>query len=171
MVDADAGGEVVSPTGLMQLRLAFDYQLEPGGDTEVTFFFFVDRDRSYKPEELTLLLGQSAGILEQEHRLVVTQEKHVGYRTGDERLNRFTANQLLHLSSLEATAASAFEGGLDAVALPALVEAYDRVGEVDTASGLLRSLSLIHISEPTRLGMISYAVFCLKKKKKKKNKA
>src|SRR5450759_5832452 len=31
-------------------------------------------------------------------------------------------------------------------------------------------LSLIHISEPTRLGMISYAVFCLKKKKKTKNK-
>src|SRR5450756_1528157 len=26
-----------------------------------------------------------------------------------------------------------------------------------------RGLSLIHISEPTRLGMISYAVFCLKK--------
>src|SRR5450756_1246641 len=31
----------------------------------------------------------------------------------------------------------------------------------------LATLSLIHISEPTRLGMISYAVFCLKKKKKK----
>src|SRR5450759_5896894 len=31
-------------------------------------------------------------------------------------------------------------------------------------------LSLIHISEPTRLGMISYAVFCLKKKKKKEEK-
>ena len=29
-------------------------------------------------------------------------------------------------------------------------------------------LSLIHISEPTRLGMISYAVFCLKKKKRKR---
>ena len=28
-------------------------------------------------------------------------------------------------------------------------------------------LSLIHISEPTRLGMTSYAVFCLKKKKTK----
>src|SRR5659263_789233 len=28
----------------------------------------------------------------------------------------------------------------------------------------LFNLSLIHISEPTRLGMISYAVFCLKKK-------
>src|SRR5665648_532470 len=31
-------------------------------------------------------------------------------------------------------------------------------------------LSLIHISEPTRLGMISYAVFCLKKKKNKRKK-
>ena len=30
---------------------------------------------------------------------------------------------------------------------------------------LRMNLSLIHISEPTRLGMISYAVFCLKKKK------
>eukprot|EP00658_Telonema_sp_P-2_P009561 TRINITY_DN1356_c0_g1_i11.p2 TRINITY_DN1356_c0_g1~~TRINITY_DN1356_c0_g1_i11.p2 ORF type:complete len:177 (-),score=38.23 TRINITY_DN1356_c0_g1_i11:53-583(-) len=30
-----------------------------------------------------------------------------------------------------------------------------------------RDLSLIHISEPTRLLSISYAVFCLKKKKKK----
>ena len=29
--------------------------------------------------------------------------------------------------------------------------------------GLQLGLSLIHISEPTRLGMISYAVFCLKK--------
>src|SRR5450756_1934374 len=35
----------------------------------------------------------------------------------------------------------------------------------DTGSIYLH-LSLIHISEPTRLGMISYAVFCLKKKKK-----
>src|SRR5450756_1556674 len=32
----------------------------------------------------------------------------------------------------------------------------------DTAKA--KELSLIHISEPTRLGMISYAVFCLKKK-------
>src|SRR5450756_2257729 len=32
-------------------------------------------------------------------------------------------------------------------------------------------LSLIHISEPTRLGMISYAVFCLKKKKKNTQKS
>src|SRR5665213_3829467 len=31
-------------------------------------------------------------------------------------------------------------------------------------------LSLIHISEPTRQAEISYAVFCLKKKKKNRNK-
>src|SRR5450759_5847216 len=36
--------------------------------------------------------------------------------------------------------------------------------DLGTANTLV--LSLIHISEPTRLGMISYAVFCLKKKKK-----
>src|SRR5678815_396793 len=35
--------------------------------------------------------------------------------------------------------------------------------------GIVKVLSLIHISEPTRLLSISYAVFCLKKKKKKKD--
>ena len=33
-----------------------------------------------------------------------------------------------------------------------------------------QQLSLIHISEPTRLRRISYAVFCLKKKKEQKEK-
>src|SRR5450756_2742767 len=42
-----------------------------------------------------------------------------------------------------------------------------RVSEAEMWYTVVR-LSLIHISEPTRLGMISYAVFCLKKKKKKK---
>src|SRR5450756_329031 len=36
-----------------------------------------------------------------------------------------------------------------------------RIFEQGLPTGTL--LSLIHISEPTRLGMISYAVFCLKK--------
>src|SRR5450756_487469 len=34
--------------------------------------------------------------------------------------------------------------------------------ELDRVKSTLTHLSLIHISEPTRLGMISYAVFCLK---------
>src|SRR5450759_1148030 len=36
-------------------------------------------------------------------------------------------------------------------------------GKTSAVLGTVRQLSLIHISEPTRLGMISYAVFCLKK--------
>src|SRR5665648_265505 len=39
--------------------------------------------------------------------------------------------------------------------------------KLETSDEVVPYLSLIHISEPTRLGMISYAVFCLKKKKKK----
>eukprot|EP00658_Telonema_sp_P-2_P062090 TRINITY_DN50749_c0_g1_i1.p1 TRINITY_DN50749_c0_g1~~TRINITY_DN50749_c0_g1_i1.p1 ORF type:complete len:106 (+),score=19.64 TRINITY_DN50749_c0_g1_i1:389-706(+) len=39
---------------------------------------------------------------------------------------------------------------------------------LDTNSPALLPLSLIHISEPTRLLSISYAVFCLKKKKRVK---
>src|SRR5450756_3134090 len=39
------------------------------------------------------------------------------------------------------------------------------VGPSGCGKSTLLKLSLIHISEPTRLGMISYAVFCLKKKK------
>src|SRR5450759_5613740 len=41
----------------------------------------------------------------------------------------------------------------------------DMIG-TNPLSRIILWLSLIHISEPTRLGMISYAVFCLKKKKK-----
>src|SRR5678815_6029286 len=43
----------------------------------------------------------------------------------------------------------------------------DEVQDVYRLQGV-KILSLIHISEPTRLLSISYAVFCLKKKKKKK---
>ena len=50
-----------------------------------------------------------------------------------------------------------------------LQKGYTFRSETDTeVVAQLLDLSLIHISEPTRLGMISYAVFCLKKKKKKK---
>src|SRR5450756_855041 len=38
-------------------------------------------------------------------------------------------------------------------------------GDKEAGPAAAYELSLIHISEPTRLGMISYAVFCLKKKK------
>src|SRR5450756_3058873 len=48
-------------------------------------------------------------------------------------------------------------------------EEFDYAEEFKTLdlAAVKQDLSLIHISEPTRLGMISYAVFCLKKKKQK----
>src|SRR5450756_2755286 len=42
-------------------------------------------------------------------------------------------------------------------------------GDLEVVHRPVPLLSLIHISEPTRLGMISYAVFCLKKKKIREN--
>ena len=44
-----------------------------------------------------------------------------------------------------------------------LYEEYDRLLAIAKKYDMVLSLSLIHISEPTRLLSISYAVFCLKK--------
>src|SRR5450756_2755050 len=57
--------------------------------------------------------------------------------------------------------------GLSGMDLPMHRETLD-AALTTTFPGLIFDLSLIHISEPTRLGMISYAVFCLKKKKREK---
>ena len=47
---------------------------------------------------------------------------------------------------------------------------YAHIGDIIVAviKEAVPNLSLIHISEPTRQAEISYAVFCLKKKKNKK---
>src|SRR5428012_15442 len=47
-----------------------------------------------------------------------------------------------------------------------MVNAASSASQAEEAAAAIQSLSLIHISEPTRLGMISYAVFCLKKKRR-----
>ena len=48
------------------------------------------------------------------------------------------------------------------------IEYFEEVESTNSeALRLALELSLIHISEPTRLLSISYAVFCLKKKKQK----
>src|SRR5678816_252081 len=54
-----------------------------------------------------------------------------------------------------------------AVYLHDLARTHDGFCEVHGRDAVLR-VSLIHISEPTRLLSISYAVFCLKKKKKER---
>src|SRR5680860_1690441 len=52
---------------------------------------------------------------------------------------------------------------------PALLVAHFAVPLAGAVLVAINTLSLIHISEPTRRTPISYAVFCLKKKKRKKN--
>src|SRR5665648_1238942 len=54
--------------------------------------------------------------------------------------------------------------------LPEHSDCHDPPQHPGAVHGTELILSLIHISEPTRLGMISYAVFCLKKKKKQTHK-
>ena len=49
-----------------------------------------------------------------------------------------------------------------------LIDAFRSKGLYVGSVVVTQYLSLIHISEPTRQAEISYAVFCLKKKKKKK---
>src|SRR5450756_2969857 len=51
-----------------------------------------------------------------------------------------------------------------------IIDVQRELFEKTTPTYEAEKLSLIHISEPTRLGMISYAVFCLKKKKNKNEK-
>src|SRR5665648_1134348 len=65
---------------------------------------------------------------------------------------KFTADNFLSISELNHYRAKHIESFL--------------TRQIGKLSGL--ELSLIHISEPTRLAMISYDVFCLKKKKKTK---
>src|SRR5665647_1928240 len=64
-------------------------------------------------------------------------------------------------------------GGVELVTEPLLgqapgqLNADDPLAHAEHLSVVAQDLSLIHISEPTRRTPISYAVFCLKKKKKK----
>src|SRR5450759_5168450 len=74
-------------------------------------------------------------------------------------------NFILDTLASQCVKATYFLVGQMAHAYPSVVRRiYNEGHTIGTHS---QDLSLIHISEPTRLGMISYAVFCLKKKKKK----
>ena len=70
---------------------------------------------------------------------------------------------------LRSAGASYLAGADDIYVSPSQIRRFNlRTG--DAIAGKIRppkDLSLIHISEPTRLLSISYAVFCLKKKKRK----
>ena len=97
-----------------------------------------------------------------------------GTQHGDERVEVFLMDKLLQLAGLPVG-----EGGVDHIM--GLIGVGTKAGCVGSAAHQLAhdeitdgifvvtddedGLSLIHISEPTRRTPISYAVFCLKKKK------
>src|SRR5450756_2827568 len=86
-----------------------------------------------------------------------------------ERLSTMLLREPEDREQLVALLHSAYERNLlDADAL-SMMEGVMQVSERQVREIMIpraqMDLSLIHISEPTRLGMISYAVFCLKKKK------
>eukprot|EP00658_Telonema_sp_P-2_P071078 TRINITY_DN6039_c0_g1_i3.p1 TRINITY_DN6039_c0_g1~~TRINITY_DN6039_c0_g1_i3.p1 ORF type:complete len:290 (+),score=76.72 TRINITY_DN6039_c0_g1_i3:69-938(+) len=76
------------------------------------------------------------------------------------------------VGTAEGAASASKSAGAEVAERPASVGTADLVGTATAVAGGAdlgtTTLSLIHISEPTRLLSISYAVFCLKKKKKKK---
>src|SRR5665648_595682 len=92
-------------------------------------------------------------------------EKNRTYRRfyQDVEVSRETLRGLIDLARLSSTG-----GNLQSLkyVLSQTLETNKKIFKTLKWAGYL--LSLIHISEPTRLGMISYAVFCLKKKKKTK---
>src|SRR5659263_730218 len=74
------------------------------------------------------------------------------------------------LSWLASVAADSLVNVPEIMASPLAIGLLTEGAETTRPSRTIANLSLIHISEPTRLGMISYAVFCLKKKKNKNKK-
>ena len=67
-----------------------------------------------------------------------------------------------HLPSVDSEAD--INGFISEIAVPE--NSSNPLSEATSQAEDILELSLIHISEPTRLRRISYAVFCLKKKKK-----
>src|SRR5450756_2707284 len=108
-----------------------------------------------------------------ERRHAPVRQAHPGPGTGSGCVWCAVPGRLLHVAGLlDAAAGLARRPALRVDAVPSRLGSRGRCGGRHHA-GLpwrlraVHGLSLIHISEPTRLGMISYAVFCLKKKNNK----
>src|SRR5680860_1705185 len=107
--------------------------------------------------------GEQAGCIGRQAALIADYPQHVPGLTIDRQCG--SSQQAVHF-----TAQAILAGDMEVV-VAAGVENMSRVPMGSNFKGMEPSLeltlSLIHISEPTRRTPISYAVFCLKKKKKK----
>eukprot|EP00831_Metopus_contortus_P028371 TRINITY_DN23595_c0_g1_i1.p2 TRINITY_DN23595_c0_g1~~TRINITY_DN23595_c0_g1_i1.p2 ORF type:complete len:215 (-),score=51.70 TRINITY_DN23595_c0_g1_i1:9-653(-) len=108
-------------------------------------------------KDLLKLLGKESTSLERG-----AEEKDIVY-TALEEIMAYSVREVFDLS--EKMKVSMRVAGY-VIAITKIANCYEETG-FDVQPSVL--LSLIHISEPTRPLYISYAVFCLKKKKKKQN--
>ncbi len=142
--------------------------LELGGDNwaakdgNLLGYAVGDSSGKYVPREFTFTRGSNLaatrvsanGLIEKGRENLLLQS------------NQFdtTWNNNLGASGTIVNNQSGYDGSNDAWLLTKDATTFARVQQtLDTPI----SLSLIHLSEPTRLRRISYAVFCLKKKKTK----
>ena len=88
-----------------------------------------------------------------------------GYISGQELCNRFGVSRTAVWKAINQLKEAGYEIEAQQNKGYKLMAAPDLMTEAEIKSLML---SLIHISEPTRQAEISYAVFCLKKKKERK---
>ena len=116
-------------------------------------------------ELFVFLAGWSLGLLVGSRKEEMTAARLV-VRLGGRALQIYAAQILIGSIALAMLAAAAY-----AFDNPLLLEWHNAAivfqDPAHAQIGLVLLLSLIHISEPTRQAEISYAVFCLKKKKTK----
>ena len=121
--------------------------------------------------EVTMVLDNSSQLVEERGAEVAITRRLFKSGEGEylidgEKVRLKDVRDMLFDTGLGSRGYSVLEQGkIDAVLS---ANPQDRRSIFEEAAGISRyrqRLSLIHISEPTRLGMISYAVFCLKKKK------
>ena len=131
-------------------------------------------------EQSNRLLAERSAALQQLAESVEARERSSARRAEvlqieQERLEELRSQQNLRQAELEKREASVQQRSLELgerfkklesarEKLAQIVKGFNETVQFNTA---LHALSLIHISEPTRQAEISYAVFCLKKKKNK----
>eukprot|EP00658_Telonema_sp_P-2_P045132 TRINITY_DN3304_c0_g1_i2.p1 TRINITY_DN3304_c0_g1~~TRINITY_DN3304_c0_g1_i2.p1 ORF type:complete len:580 (-),score=186.51 TRINITY_DN3304_c0_g1_i2:100-1839(-) len=138
------------------------FRLAPGAGSTLVQLIAPGSDTPQPEFPLMFAPGPSGGLAV---RKFSTQDLHE-----DPLLEGKCAVELLEQLGDGEVVASTFVALLQAL-FDRMAEAYhmqddEEMEEEELCAGWAQYLSLIHISEPTRLLSISYAVFCLKKKKK-----
>eukprot|EP00658_Telonema_sp_P-2_P056704 TRINITY_DN45141_c0_g1_i2.p1 TRINITY_DN45141_c0_g1~~TRINITY_DN45141_c0_g1_i2.p1 ORF type:complete len:138 (-),score=19.33 TRINITY_DN45141_c0_g1_i2:92-505(-) len=91
---------------------------------------------------------------------------HVKHHIVTNHLEKFVANTRIGLSKAGGAPSMLFAAQQAHLQSMGFTDTVRNTAALRRTQGNVQGLSLIHISEPTRLLSISYAVFCLKKKNK-----